>query len=89
MLSYIKKYDIIILWGDKVTQYRSEEARKRNIDYIRKYNDKNYIRHEARIRQEEEEKLQSILKTYNISFNQFIIESINEKYNILKENTKK
>lgn len=72
-----------------MTRYKSEEAIKKYYKYIDEYNKTHYTRHEIKLKQEEEDKLQAIIKAKKISINQFVIESINDNFKRLKDKNAK
>ena len=62
-----------------MTDKRSDESLKKKYKYIDDYNRVHYTRHEVKLRLDEEDRLQAILKRKKISFNQFIILCINKE----------
>ena len=47
--------------------------RKSNPEYVTKYIKGNYKRHEIKLRSDDEEKLQTILKKYNMNIKEYLL----------------
>lgn len=55
--------------------------RKSNPEYVTKYIKENYKRHEIKLRSDDEEKLQTILKKYNMNIKEYLLLKLQEDLN--------
>ena len=55
--------------------------RKSNPEYVTKYIKGNYKRHEIKLRSNDEEKLQTILKKYNMNIKEYLLLKLQEDLN--------
>lgn len=55
--------------------------RKSNPEYVTKYIKENYKRHEIKLKSDDEEKLQTILKKYNMNIKEYLLLKLQEDLN--------